>query len=190
MQLGLQMPISSAAWFPFQMVTEFSAAAALGGLFIAARCVCDITKRCAYAGAISNRQIWHLPDRCLPSKHKTFVYHLYNVGPTSSTLVQHCINVIQMFCVCWLWDLSPWMGSYSTELHSTKSDNIMKSRADAGVAAPPPAWICRHKPGLGTDRLSGLDAIQNIALLMMGQSWAPYMVINRPACSESSSPRR
>ena len=26
----------------------------------------------------------------LPSKHKTFVYHLYNVGPTSSTLVQHC----------------------------------------------------------------------------------------------------
>ena len=29
----------------------------------------------------------------------TFVYNLYNVGPTSSTLVQHCINVIQMFCV-------------------------------------------------------------------------------------------
>ena len=22
--------------------------------------------------------------------------------PTSSTLVQHCINVIQMFCVCWV----------------------------------------------------------------------------------------
>ena len=36
-----------------------------------------------------------------PSKHKTFVYHLYNVGPTSSTLVQHCINVIQICCVCW-----------------------------------------------------------------------------------------
>ena len=35
------------------------------------------------------------------SKRKTFVQHLYNVGPTSSTLVQHCINVIQMFCVCW-----------------------------------------------------------------------------------------
>ena len=28
----------------------------------------------------------------LPSKHKTFVQHLYNVGPTSSTLVQHCTN--------------------------------------------------------------------------------------------------
>ena len=27
--------------------------------------------------------------------------HLYNVGPTSSTLVQHCTNVIQIFCVCW-----------------------------------------------------------------------------------------
>ena len=35
----------------------------------------------------------------LPSKHKTFVQHLYNVYPTSSTLVQHCTNIIQMFCV-------------------------------------------------------------------------------------------
>ena len=29
----------------------------------------------------------------MPSKHKTIVYHLYNVGPTSSTLAQHCTNV-------------------------------------------------------------------------------------------------
>ena len=28
-------------------------------------------------------------------------YHLHNVGPTSSTLVQDCTNVIQMFCVYW-----------------------------------------------------------------------------------------
>ena len=27
--------------------------------------------------------------------------HLYNVGPTSKTLVRRCTNVIQMFCVCW-----------------------------------------------------------------------------------------
>ena len=27
---------------------------------------------------------------------------LYKVGPTSSTLVQHCINAIQMFCVYWV----------------------------------------------------------------------------------------
>ena len=36
--------------------------------------------------------------------------HLYNVGPTSSTLVQHCINVIKMFCVCWAgpdWPVTP-----------------------------------------------------------------------------------
>ena len=26
---------------------------------------------------------------------------MYNVGPTSSTLVQHCTNVMQMFCVYW-----------------------------------------------------------------------------------------
>ena len=37
----------------------------------------------------------------LTSKHKTFVWHLYNVGPTSKTLVQHCINGIQMFCAYW-----------------------------------------------------------------------------------------
>ena len=30
---------------------------------------------------------------------QTFVYYLYNVGPTSSTLVQHCANIIQMSCV-------------------------------------------------------------------------------------------
>ena len=34
---------------------------------------------------------------CYPSTHKTFVQHLYNVGPTSSTLVQHCTNAIQIF---------------------------------------------------------------------------------------------
>ena len=31
----------------------------------------------------------------------TFVKHLYNVGPTSKTLVQRCTNIIQMFCVHW-----------------------------------------------------------------------------------------
>ena len=47
---------------------------------------------------------YHLYDVCFvsslnknkySSKHKTFVKHLYNVGPMSLTLVQHCINVIQ-----------------------------------------------------------------------------------------------
>ena len=47
----------------------------------------------------------HCADICLiyrvlvtnmqPNKHKTFVKHLHNDGPTSWTLVQHCINVIQ-----------------------------------------------------------------------------------------------
>ena len=37
------------------------------------------------------------------STHKTFVWHLYNVGPTSKTLSRRCMNVIQMFCVCWVW---------------------------------------------------------------------------------------
>ena len=28
---------------------------------------------------------------------------MYNVGPTSLTLVQHCTNVTQMFCVDWVY---------------------------------------------------------------------------------------
>ena len=31
----------------------------------------------------------------------SFVQHLYNAGPTSKTLDRRCINVVQMFCVCW-----------------------------------------------------------------------------------------
>ena len=30
------------------------------------------------------------------SKHKTFVYHLYNLGPTLKMLGRRCTNVIQM----------------------------------------------------------------------------------------------
>ena len=34
----------------------------------------------------------------LPSKHKTFVEHLYRRRPS----VGHCINGVQMVCVCWV----------------------------------------------------------------------------------------
>ena len=29
------------------------------------------------------------------------IKHLYNIYTTSPTLVQHCVDVIQIFCVCW-----------------------------------------------------------------------------------------
>ena len=45
---------------------------------------------------------WAKPTDSVPSKHKTFVYLLYNVGPTSETMGLRCINVIQMFCVYWV----------------------------------------------------------------------------------------
>ena len=52
---------------------------------------------------LSNPEFVGFVRRILPSKHKAFVKHLYNVGSTSLTLVQHCIIVIQMlFCVCWV----------------------------------------------------------------------------------------
>ena len=38
---------------------------------------------------------------CHPSKQKTFVYTLYNVGPTSKMLGRRCTHGMQMFCVCW-----------------------------------------------------------------------------------------
>ena len=41
-----------------------------------------------------------------PSKHTTFIEHLYNAGPTSKTLDQHCINVVQIFVFVWvLWSV-------------------------------------------------------------------------------------
>ena len=35
----------------------------------------------------------------MPSKHKIFLEHLHNVGPTSKTLAQHCANSIKMICI-------------------------------------------------------------------------------------------
>ena len=43
-----------------------------------------------------------LEKQCGTSKHKTFVWHLYNVGSTAKTLGRRFTNVIQMFCVCWV----------------------------------------------------------------------------------------
>ena len=42
---------------------------------------------------------WTLIHGWLPSKNKTFVWHLCNVGPTSKTSGRRCTNAIQMFCV-------------------------------------------------------------------------------------------
>ena len=36
-------------------------------------------------------------EYCLPSKHKTLVEHLYNVGLTSKTLGRRCPNFIHFF---------------------------------------------------------------------------------------------
>ena len=43
------------------------------------------------------------PYLYVPSKQNLCItLILYNVGPTSSTFVQHRTNVIQMFCVYWV----------------------------------------------------------------------------------------
>ena len=36
-----------------------------------------------------------------PSKHETFTQCWYNVGPSSTTLAQHCTNIGSTSCVCW-----------------------------------------------------------------------------------------
>ena len=53
-----------------------------------------------------------------PSKHKTFVWHLYNAGPTSKTLGRRCINVIQMFCVFWDITTEIWITRKSIGRHN------------------------------------------------------------------------
>ena len=47
-------------------------------------------------------RFWSRSEWAIPSKHKTFLWYLYNVGITSKTLGRRCTNVIQMFCVCWV----------------------------------------------------------------------------------------
>ena len=49
---------------------------------------------------------------CYTSVLYLVVLHLYNVAPTSSTLVQHCTNVILMFCVYWDVMWSEWDTSH------------------------------------------------------------------------------
>ena len=55
-------------------------------------------------GQCSNSKLYHhkSPGPVLKEchSHKTFL-HFHNVGPTSSKLVQHCINDIQMLCAFW-----------------------------------------------------------------------------------------
>ena len=45
----------------------------------------------------------------VPVSTKHLYNLLYNVGPTSLTLVQHCTNVTQMCCVCWGGGGGVWM---------------------------------------------------------------------------------
>ena len=43
---------------------------------------------------------------CIPRKPEDrfrIIDLIINVGPTSSTLVQHCTNVLQLFCVYWVY---------------------------------------------------------------------------------------
>ena len=68
----------------------------------------------------------------LPSKHKTFVWHFYSVGPTLKTLGRRCTNVIQMF---WFAGeiYSPWCDSVRQKImtgasytHPTTSQQTQK----------------------------------------------------------------
>ena len=49
---------------------------------------------------LQGRIVLNVMNTTYPSKHKTFVWHSYNVGPTSLTLGRRCINVIQIY---WVW---------------------------------------------------------------------------------------
>ena len=55
------------------------------------------TAAAAAAAAAAGRQ----QGTTQPQQTQNICINLYNVGPASKTLGRRCINIIQMFCVCW-----------------------------------------------------------------------------------------
>ena len=109
-------------------------------------------------------RFWSLLD---PSKHKTFVQHLYNVGPTSSTLVQRCINVIQMFCVCFTYCLA---GTSADPLIYT--DNLIHSPGNR--AAQSPAWRLLSTSRLDMTYLSSLSIFCSYTYVRLFAVFNPF----------------
>ena len=71
-----------------------------------ASCTCDwsIIRTCSYNYLYIDQQTRAIKINVgskviVPVNTKHFINHLYNVGPTSTTFVQYCINVIQMYGV-------------------------------------------------------------------------------------------
>ena len=60
-----------------------------------------IIQHCYSLFDIYYNNVYYL-ERSFPVNIKHLYNILYNVGTMSSTLVQHCINVIQLFCVYWV----------------------------------------------------------------------------------------
>ena len=86
------------------------------------RCTCTLIDYPLWGGSLQ------------PNKHKIFVKHFYNVRPTSSTLVKHCMNAIQIFCVFWearkgkpwptIWNTLPQLYDSVTEKHISRARNM------------------------------------------------------------------
>ena len=71
------------------------------GGFVSKNVSWPIDNRSMYLSYSGTRMFQHQevgPCLLIPD---SLTQHLYNVDPTYSTFVQHCTNVIQMFCVCW-----------------------------------------------------------------------------------------
>ena len=58
----------------------------------------------------------------IASKHKVFIYHLYNVEQTSKTLGQRCTNVIEMFPG---FILNVQHGEWVTTVHSERTVSMV-----------------------------------------------------------------
>ena len=75
--------------------------------------------------------------------------HLYNVGPTSSTLVQHYTNVIQMFCVHWGGPVGEPLVSPRSHVHGSDSEihscQAVRCQLSRARTPPPPRKLRHHK---------------------------------------------
>ena len=71
---------------------------------------------------------------------------LYNVGPTSSTLNQHCINVIQMFCAYWVFCKTQWRKPF-----------WMGTRWKQSYVRPPPSYFIVFASSVTTMEVKAIE---------------------------------
>ena len=103
---------------------------------------------------------WNAP---IPVNTKHLYNILYNVAPTSSTLVRRCINVIQMFCECFY--------AYRTTFTAYQLEEMEK----AFERAPYPDVFAREELALRIGLSESRVQVRNTALQNQNAVWHTHI---------------